>query len=469
MKPIDLAARALHDEKTQAQGYKLWAHQHAAVEYARGRRGTLVADEPRVGKTAAAIATHEPSLGSLVVVAPLMVRETWLRWIRTIYPGEDIGIMIGKTFDRAEASKPIAFCHYNILHHWGRDVPIGTLVLDEAHELSNPKTLRTMGASMLASRAERVLALTGTPIWNKPIGLWSILSLMAPGAFGSQAQFGDRYCDPQPTQYGTRYDGSTNSAELDARLSQVRIRRRHSDIQTNLPPMTRDVIIADVTDVQRRRLDLLAEGLRKSNNTNTAGQLARYRAVLGEIKIGVTLNKARQVLMQEPYVIWTWHRALAAKIHHQLEEAGLTAFLVSGDVSPARREQRIEAWKQQPRAALVITIPVGQVGIDLSHAMQSLFVEIDYTPAMVEQPEKRTYSPLRPSHTTFVIADHLSDRRVIEVLIAKLSASQPLDLTAAEETIDLLSTLFGRSVGEADMDRLMAALVNYDEEQHAAL
>lgn len=466
--PIDLGARARHDEQTRAHGYVLRTHQHAAVEFARQRRGVLIADEPRVGKTLAAIATHEPTLGSLVVIAPLMVRETWLRWLRKVFPGEDIGIMLGKTFERTEATKPIVFGHYAVLRHWGRDFPIGTLILDEAHELSNPRTHRTIGAAMLASRAQRVLALTGTPIWNRPIGLWSILSLIAPGAFGSYEAFGWRYCDPQPTAYGTEFKGSTRGDELDARLSQIRIRRRHADIQAELPPITRDVIVADVSDAQRRKLDLLAEGLRKSERTNTAGQLARYRAVLGEIKVGVTLDRARQILMQEPVVIWTWHRPLAARLHREFVAADVPAFLISGDVSAAKREERLAAWHAHPAAALVITIPTGQVGIDLSHAKQALFVEIDYTPALVEQAEKRTYAPTRPSHVTYVIADHVSDRRVIEALISKLAASQPLGLTAAEEAIDLFSALFGRPAVEADMDRLMAALIAYDEEQAGA-
>lgn len=463
---IDLAARAALDAQTELLGFKMRAHQHVAREFARARRGVLIADEPRVGKTLEALMSHDPALGRLVIIAPLMVRETWLGWIRRVFPGEDIGIMTGKTFDRAEASKPIVFGHYSILKAWSSDTPTGTLVFDEVHELSNPRSNRSIGASLLASRAERVLGLTGTPIWNRPIGMWAILSLLAPGAFGSRHEYGVRYCNGQPGSHGWIYDGATNSEDLDRRLSQIKIRRRHADVQADLPPINRDVIVAEVSDVWRRKLDFAADALRKSDFTNTAGQLARYRAVLSQVKVDVTVDYVKRITSgDEPLVVWTWHKDAANRIHKRLQEEGLESFLCHGDVTPAKRELAMIAWKASVNGVLVITIPTGMVGIDLAHAKRALFVEIDYTPALMEQAEKRTYSPMRPSYITYVVADHLIDRRMIEALSGKLSASRPLGLSAAEGAIDLLHELFsgGPSNDNFDAARLMAGLLEIEE------
>lgn len=463
---IDETARLRLDAQTEALGFKLRTHRHAAREFARARRGVLIADEPRVGKTIESIMAHDPALGRLVIIAPLMVRETWLGWLRRVFPGEDIGIMTGKVFDRAEASKPIVFGHYSILKAWSSDTPSGTLILDEIHELSNPRSKRTEGAAMLASRAERVIGLTGTPIWNRPIGMWSILALLAPGAFGTRHEYGLRYCNGQPGAHGFTYDGATNSDALDRRLSQIKIRRRHADVQSDLPPISRDVIVAEVSDVWRRKLDFAADALRKSDFTNTAGQLARYRAVLAQVKLDVTIDHTKKIVNNgEPLVVWTWHKDAANKIHKRLEEEGVLSFLCHGDVSPAKRESAMAQWKLSLNGVLVITIPTGMVGIDLAHAKRALFVEIDYTPALMEQAEKRTYSPMRPSYITYVVADHLIDRRMVEALSVKLTASRPLGLTAAEEAIDLLHELFGGSARNDNFDekRLMMALLEIEE------
>jgi SWI/SNF-related matrix-associated actin-dependent regulator 1 of chromatin subfamily A len=463
---IDVAAREALDVKTEQLGFKLRPYQHDGREFILPRRGTLVADEPRVGKTVQSLMAHDPVLGRLVVIAPLMVRETWLGWIRRVFPGEDIGVMAGKSFDRAEASKPIVFGHYNVIKAWASDTPIGTLIFDEIHELSNPRSRRTEGAAMLASRAERLIGLTGTPIWNRPIGMWSILALLAPGAFGDRHTYGLRYCDGQPGAHGWTYTGATNSDELDRRLSQIKIRRRHKDVQANLPPISRDVIVAEVSDAARRKLDFAADALRKSDVTNTAGLLARYRAVLAQVKIDVTVDYCQRVVNNdEPLVVWTWHKSAANKIHERLTEEGVCSFLCHGDITPAKRESAMAQWKLSLNGVLVITIPTDMVGIDLSHAMRALFVEIDYTPALMEQAEKRTYTPFRPSYITYVVADHLIDRRMVEALSGKLTSSRPLGLTAAEDAIDLLHELFTGAANDNVFDpaRLMAGLLEIDE------
>jgi SWI/SNF-related matrix-associated actin-dependent regulator 1 of chromatin subfamily A len=464
--PIDEAQRAAIDAQTEPLGFTMRHYQHDAVEFAKRRRGVLIADEPRVGKTLESIMSHDPALGRLTIIAPLMVRETWLGWLRRVFPGEDIGIMTGKVFDRQLAQKPIVFGHYSILKSWASDVTHGTLIFDEVHELSNPRSQRSIAATVLASRAERVVGLTGTPIWNKPIGLWTIVSLLAPGAFGDRDSFGRYYCDGQPTAYGWEYEGASNSERLDRRLSEIKIRRRHRDVQTDLPPITRDVIIADISDAQRRKLDFAADKLRKSTVTNTAGQLARYRAVLAQVKIDVTIDVAKRITGNgEPLVVWTWHKSAANQIHERLEAEGVCSFLCHGDVTPAKRESAMAQWKLAPNAVLVITIPTGMVGIDLAHAKRALFVEIDYTPALMEQAEKRTYSPMRPSYVTYIVADHLVDRRTVAALASKLSASRPLDLTAAEDAIDLLHELLGQAANDnsVDPDRLMMGLLEIEE------
>jgi hypothetical protein len=412
------------------------------------------------GKTLSCIYSHEPDLGRLVIIAPLMVREVWLGWLRRVFPGEDIGIMIGRKFDPIQASKPIVFGHYDILYGWQSGEKIGTLVFDECHTLSNQRSRRSLASTVLASRAERVIAATGTPIWNMPTGLWSVLGLVAPGAIGDYHTFCRRYAAPEPTAYGNRYTGISNGAELSQRLTEIMIRRRWVDVQADLPPITRNVVIVDLDARDRRKLDVAAASLKEGGTTNTAAALARYRDALSMFKAGATVIEAETCMkLGEPVVIWTWHRDLADKIVETLTHDGFEAVGVTGDTPQKRRERILDHWRTLPNAALVVTMAVAQVGIDLSHSHRPIFAEIDYLPLMIAQAEMRTFSPARAMNVTYVIADHYVDRKIASALTKKLEASTPLDLGSGEGAISAIDAAFREPVEEADMDRFLADLL----------
>jgi len=448
------------DQTTGLLGFKLKTLQHQAVDFIRRRRGTLLGDEMRVGKTLSAAYSHDPALGKLVVVAPLMVRAVWLSWLRRIWPGEDIGIMTGRTFDLEQARKPIVFGHYDVIHNWQSGDRIGTLILDEAHVLTNRSTRRSLAAILLSSCAERVVAATGTPVWNMPSDLWNVLSLVAPGAFGGYHDFCQRYAAPVPTPYGNKYTGISNGEELSKRLSEVMIRRRWVDVEKDLPPITRNVITLDLTLAQRRKLDIRAESLRKSEKTNTAAELARYREALSHLKLDLAVQEAKTCVgLSEPSVLWCWHRETADRLVDRLVEEGCEALVLHGDVPINRREKVIDHWRSLRNGILVVTMSVAQVGIDLSHSHRPIFVEIDYTPAMVSQAEMRTFKPGQGMNVTYIVADHFCDRKIAQALFRKLEASSPVDLGTGEGAIAAIDRAFRDEDVEPDMARFMADLL----------
>jgi len=206
------------DAKTEPLGFKLRTTQHQAVDFIRTRRGTLLGDEQRVGKTLAAAYSHEPHLGRLVVIAPLMVREVWLGWLRRIFPGEGIGVMTGRVFDEVEAAKPIVFGHYDILYGWQSGKAIGTLVLDEAHCLTNRHSRRARAAVLLASCAERVIAATGTPIGTCPraCGACSHSSRRARSAATTNSASATRHPGRRPTVHATPASQTVRSFRSDS-------------------------------------------------------------------------------------------------------------------------------------------------------------------------------------------------------------------------------------------------------------
>lgn len=456
---VEFNAWAERDAFTLPKGFKLRTTQQQAIDFIAPRAGTLLGDSPRLGKTLSALMAHDPARGPLVVVAPLSTRAVWLGWMRRVFAdlvgadGEGISVLSGRIFDRSKIEgRPIVFAHYDIIARWQNPTPIGTIVFDEAHLITNPDAQRSRAATLLARFSEKVIAMTGTPIWDLPPDLWHVIGLVAPGAWGSFHEFARRYGNPMTTAYGTRYTGISNADELRARLSEIMLRRRWIDVAEDLPPISRSVLVAEVDPKSRRRLDIIAASL-KSERTNTAGNLATYRREVTTVKIQTVVAEAKRLMAAgESVVIWTWHREAAEMIG----KAITASFVIHGDIAPDARDARMNAWRMYGvPCALVATMAVAQVGIDLSYARHAIFAEIDYTPAVIEQAEMRTFAPERPMAVTFVVANHLVDQRIVRALVAKLGAANPLGVGAAVDSIDALRDAVLGPTEEGDLDRFL--------------
>jgi hypothetical protein len=406
--------------------------------------------------TGSCVGAHDPARGPLVVVGPLPSRAVWLGWFKRLFPGVPVGVAIGRSFDTQVMHQPIVFAHYDVIQHWRAMFKIGTLVFDEAHALSNPRAKRTEAAVVLQAYAECVVAATGTPIWNRPATMHSILGLVAPGAWGSEYDFANRYGAPVTSAYGTKYEGISNAEELHARLGDVMIRRRWQDVNQDIPPISRSVIVAEVTEAERKRLDILA-GKLKGERSNTAANLAAYRRQITKLKTVVTVAEAQKIVSRgEPVVVWTWHRDFAELLADRLG----TPYVIHGEINTNERERRMQAWKDSlVPMPLVATMAVGQVAIDLSHARFAIFAEVDYIPAVIAQAEMRTFEASRAMFITFVIANHIVDQRLVRALVAKLASADPLGVAAARDSIDALREALMGPEDPGDLDRLLEDLI----------
>jgi len=461
---LTAAARLSFDEMTNSQGWALRPYQHVGREYLRARRGALLADQMRLGKTVQILAAHEPRDGQLLIVAPLATRDVWLKWCARRWPGVEPLVIKTRKYDPEQLpGREVVFAHYDVVASWmnyGR-FKIGTLVFDEAHLLSNRRANRTIAALALASRAARVVCATGTPLWNKPSGLWPILGCLAPGAFGKWYDFSLAYCNGHPGAYGFVADGVSRVEELRERLGQLMLRRTWADVRTDLPPIERSIEIADVPAKKTREIEMASEAIRKADSRRTlVGRLANYRRLVGAVKVAPTVELAERYLAAgESVVIWAWHRDVATMIMNQLIDLRRGAFLVTGDTPDVQRGGTFAAWAQTSPAALVITMSVGQVGIDLSAARHCIFAELDWTPANVAQAEMRTFSPDQPMTATYVVVDHETDRALVQALWQKCSLADAIGTPAADTAIDTIFTAFGMQDQTADLDRLRADIM----------
>lgn len=423
-----------------AMPWRPW--QKRALAWANPRRGTIVVAEPRLGKTRTSLALHSPKSGPLVVLAPLDVRQVWLDAIESMFPGAEVYCLEGRKVDadRLKAAD-FVFGHYDIVHDQRlTSYAPGTLIVDEAHLLSNDKSRRSSGVRDYAVLANRVIVLTGTPLWNSTKGLWPLLATANPGAWGKTSYvFKQRYCEPTYGEYGWVYGEISNEEEWRARREEVVFQADWATEYPDLPPPKRTFIDVPIDAVGYGELDIAVESLRDATvEDSTIGAITRYRKLTGKLKVNFVAGQLLQ--RDEPVVAWCWHKTEVAKVLAKAireRNDDRPVFLIHGDEPARKRAATLDAWRDTRNGILIATLAVGQVGIDLSHAQICAFVEVDWTPAVLYQALMRTFDPRRLMEAIFFRVEHPVEQMLVDKLTIKLARGSASAMPAAGSSFDL--------------------------------
>ena len=155
------------------------------------------------------------------------------------------------------------------------DIPLFGLVLDEAHLCVNPSSATFGAAAQL--RAQRRALLTGTPIQNRVLDMWSLFHLAVPGMLGGRAEFHRRYgraaararrqLSPEDTVVAAR-ECAAALRELHARTAPFVLRRSKAQVLTQLPPKVLQDVPCALTPSQRR---LYSEWQQQQRSQNEDG------------------------------------------------------------------------------------------------------------------------------------------------------------------------------------------------------
>lgn len=240
-------------EGFQPDGIKidLLPYQKQTVAIALERPGMAVFDAPGLGKTVQGIATGYELLRRglatrVVVVVPAAVRTQWAAEIVKFTPTDptDIVVVRGDRKQRAAAYEAADGASWLVVHYdvLARDLnalsPLFTgafVIADEAHRVKSYTAARTKALRTLARRADRRMALTGTPVETHPGEWFEVLSGFAcPGALGEPFDFNERY--RWKARFGG-YEGAKNLHELRERSRPFYVRRTKSEVATHLPPL----------------------------------------------------------------------------------------------------------------------------------------------------------------------------------------------------------------------------------------
>lgn len=439
----------------------------------------LWAWEPGAGKTVGTLLLlhNLPSINRVVIVAPEHMLADWLRALQSLLPSRPV-FVYGK--HPLEPNRWLATDNGVLLLGWAsaeRVAPkLGTasatfefLVLDECQYAKNRKAERTKAVRAISRRAPALLALSATPILNRPDELFPVLRMIDPATYGDFMEYAKRYCDAKHNGFGWDTSGASNLDELHHRLiaSNLMHRVTKKDALPFLPAKRRSVVTVPISN--RADYDKLAneiEGsffsvVRRDNVVNKMaaleklGQL-RQCAVTGKLDATVKWIADRvQAMPGRKMVVFAHHRAVVEELSSLLDKrlAGPTRSMaprvaaVTGAASPIARDAIIQTWKQQADVpVLVLSLAIGSTGLTLTEADTLVMVETEWSPGSLLQAEDRIHriGQVSPVSIYYLVAEDTIDVTILETLHAKLGVVGAVLDGSNSETASVLDDVLAK-------------------------
>ena len=233
----------------------------------------ILADEMGLGKTVQTIALlcyfaeYRNDWGPHLIVVPTTVVLNWKAELDRWAPGLKVLTYIGSAKERHQLRKGwtsedafhICVTSYNLVvqdRKVFRRRPWGFLVLDEAHQVKN--FMSTKWQSLFDLQAEYRLLLTGTPLQNSIMELWSLFHFLLPfaSAFRSNAEFKEWFSNPMDAMITGRSSLNEDIVRrLQALIRPFMLRRLKKDVESQLPTKTEKVVLCHLSRRQRSLYD----------------------------------------------------------------------------------------------------------------------------------------------------------------------------------------------------------------------
>jgi SWI/SNF-related matrix-associated actin-dependent regulator 1 of chromatin subfamily A len=437
------------------RGLELYPYQVAGVAFLERARGrAVIGDQMGLGKTVQALAwlALHPKLRPAVILCPGLVRLNWLREVRRWLPGETAEVVVGKAdaarlrrvgveggVEAPTGTASIVIVNYESVARHADELTSRTpaaVVLDECQYIKERSAQRTKATLRVSRAARHVIALSGTPITNRPIEFYNVLNLLRPDLFRSWWAYANRYCGLHHNGYGWDASGATNTEELSRLLrgEGIMLRRTKDQVLQDLPPKRRvhlDVeLLADEgveEAVRGARAALATEQARRWLREGGAAPgdvlaaLSRLRLQLGLAKAEAALGWLAELASDRPVVVFVYHREAARVIQDGLRERGLSVVTATGDSSASERQAAVDAFQAGRARVFVGTFGAAGVGLTLTTASDVVLAERDWVPAVEEQAEDRCHRVGQQGSVTVwvLMSDHRVDRLLNEAVERK--------------------------------------------------
>jgi superfamily II DNA or RNA helicase len=448
----------------------LWEHQ----------LGGILADDMGLGKTLQCLALishareRDPDGGPFLIVAPTSVVPGWVAEAHRFTPDLNVVPITatvgrrGRDLGELVAGADAVVTSYTLLRT-DFDAYAGLawsgLLLDEAQHAKNRQSKVYQCARRLTAPTK--IAITGTPLENNLMELWSLLSIAAPGLFPSPERFREYYAKPVERQADRE-----RLAQLQRRIRPLIRRRVKEQVAADLPPKQEQVLEVDLhpqhrkvyqTRLQRERHKVL--GLMDDMNTNRFAifrsltllrQLSLHAGLVDDEHDGLASAKIDTLLEHLGEVIGGGHRALVfsqftgflGKVRERLDADGIAYCYLDGRTRD--RAAEISRFKDGAAPVFLISLKAGGFGLNLTEADYCFLLDPWWNPATEAQAVDRTH---RIGQTKNVMVYRLVSRDTIEEKVMALKARKAQLFT---DVLDDNADAFGGTLTDDDIRSLLA-------------
>lgn len=467
-------------------GVRLLPHQQEGLEWlqrvwVRGAKGALLADDMGLGKTLQSLAfmawvTELMDDGlvprqPMLIVAPVVLLETWKqeyhRFLNPVFgpmielhgPGlgrfktqvepEITGTILengGATVSRrrnvldheALGKAGAVLTTYETLRDYqlslGR-VDWAAMVLDESQKIKTPGALVTLAAK--AMKYEFGLCLTGTPVENSLVDLWSIIDFASPGKLDTLREFTARYQNPLNH---TETDRWALGQELKAKIGDLMKRRLKEDYLEGLPAKEVHTYPVEMPHLQLQRY--LEVVHRARNGSSGSGGKRRKHifetiAALRDVSLhpylvftdqglaelpdkeiisaSARLSKTIEILEAirkkgEKAIVFVLSRKMQRAMQRiLLNRFGVRSAIVNGEVTGGRRQQLVDDFqKSKGFNAIIMSPEAAGLGLNITAANHVIHLSRPWNPAKEDQATDRVYriGQKRSVHVHIPLAVH---------------------------------------------------------------
>lgn len=426
----------------QLEGY------HFLSYLAANTFGGILADDMGLGKTLQTLvwlaSLREDEMlatRASLVVCPKSVTDNWLSEAEHFYPSLKVGVWREKDATRLSAflkNHDLVVLNYSQLR--SHEVALAkvewlTVILDEGQFIKNPTSQTAQAARNLV--ADHRLILTGTPIENKLLDLWSLMSFAMPGILGTQGRF--------QVLFNEKKDALA-TRRLAARVRPFLLRRSKKEVATDLPDRIEEDLHCEMEGDQlhryRAELKIARQRLLKINTSkqldkerfNILTSLLRLRQIcahpgLADPELSNAESAKQEALFDllEPLIeeghkvlVFSQFVSMLERLQTEITRREWKSYYLAGDTED--RGTLVKNFQADPGSAVfLISLRAGGFGLNLTSASYVVLYDPWWNPAVENQAIDRTH---RIGQKNTVNAYRLITKDSIEEKIRALQKSK---------------------------------------------
>ena len=492
-------ANNLRELETYEGDEVLFPHQRAGVAFLATAKRALLADEPGLGKTAQAIRALKElkdrgeEVFPILIVCPNTLKKNWAREFARWWPDVDTQVIKGSAVQRKkqfEQPAQIFIINWESLRSHSRLSPYGSIsltrcracggqdekisenrcevhlrelnnfkfkavVADEIHRSKDPKSKQSRALWSASGNAEIRFALTGTPIANNVVDLWSILHWISPKDWPSKTKWIDRMVDVMLNAFGGMMVLGVKPQMQEEFYNSVNPYMRRmlkKVVLPNLPPVLKERRDVEMSTKQKKAYeqmrDLMISEL-ESGDTLAAPsvltqtiRLLQFASSYATIAVNETTGEPRAILDapsckidalmddiengdfgDDSVAVSAVSKQLINLLSAELTKKRISHGLITGDQDEDERQKAIDDFQSGAIKWILFTAQAGGVGITLTSARRLIMLQRPWSLVDYKQVLDRVHRIGSEIHDSIVITDYVTEgtieERVIQVLETK--------------------------------------------------